>query len=365
MWAAACGQILFSLSPGCGTAITLSSYTKPKEDVLRTCLLVALSNSAFSLVGGFAIFGILGNLALKTGRTVAEVASSGGTGLAFVAIAEGIQNFGAGKNAMAVLFFVMLLSLGLDSTFAWAETMVSYVEDFCEKRGRRPGRIAVVAAVSTVMFLCGLPYCTGRGIELLDVLDHYCTSYYLLLGCCLEAIMFYVSFGWDRLKLTIHEATVGNEATPNGRTVSPFWRFCLMVTVPLMTGLLFVQLFVSDVSDTYMGYPTFLQVIGWVSLALVLGVTPLGCIMQGQSTLPAIGGAATMAMPHKDEPTLPSNDVIGVPSLVKPGQPPPRNGASSSRADPAGKVSSPSSPSELCCFKGLSLLGIIPCSPSV
>ena len=37
-----------------GTAITMSSYTKPTEDVYRTCLVVTISNSAFSLVGGFA-----------------------------------------------------------------------------------------------------------------------------------------------------------------------------------------------------------------------------------------------------------------------------------------------------------------------
>lgn len=37
MWAAACGQILFSLSPAMGTAITVSSYTKPSEDVYKAC----------------------------------------------------------------------------------------------------------------------------------------------------------------------------------------------------------------------------------------------------------------------------------------------------------------------------------------
>ena len=32
----ACGQILFSLSPGMGTAITMSSYTAPKEGTYTT-----------------------------------------------------------------------------------------------------------------------------------------------------------------------------------------------------------------------------------------------------------------------------------------------------------------------------------------
>merc|ERR1712032_466686 len=45
-----------------GTAITLSSFTKPRENVYRTCWIVACANSAFSFTGGFAIFYIVGNI---------------------------------------------------------------------------------------------------------------------------------------------------------------------------------------------------------------------------------------------------------------------------------------------------------------
>ena len=103
VWAAACSQILFSLSPGMGTAITLSSYVKPNADVYRVCLIVALSNSAFSICGGFAIFSVLGSLAHQSGHTVAEIASRSGTGLAFVTIAEGCAtSFGSAGNAVSV-----------------------------------------------------------------------------------------------------------------------------------------------------------------------------------------------------------------------------------------------------------------------
>jgi len=66
LWATACSQILFSLSPGFGTAISLSSYARPRADVVKVCIIVAFCNSAFSIVGGFAIFSILGNLAIRS-----------------------------------------------------------------------------------------------------------------------------------------------------------------------------------------------------------------------------------------------------------------------------------------------------------
>lgn len=77
-WAAACGQVLVSLSPGFGTAITYSSYAKPKEDVYKACMIVAVSNACFSIVAGFAIFSMVGHMAFKEGSDVADIATRDG-----------------------------------------------------------------------------------------------------------------------------------------------------------------------------------------------------------------------------------------------------------------------------------------------
>ena len=118
VWATALSQILFSLSPGFGTAITYSSYVSKKEDVYRASMIVCVANSAFSILGGFAVFSIVGYLAQQEGKTVEEVATRSGFGLAFVTIAEAMKFFGPAKNMMSVAFYVMLLTLGLDSSYA-------------------------------------------------------------------------------------------------------------------------------------------------------------------------------------------------------------------------------------------------------
>jgi len=292
LWATACGQILFSLSPGFGTAITMSSYTEPGEDVYRICIFVALANSAFSIVGGFAIFSILGNLAFMNETTVAEVASSGGTGLAFVAIAEGIKHFGDLSNTISVLFFMMLLQLGLDSSFAWIETFASVCEDFLLSRGITLQKWQIMAACCTAFFLCGLAFCTQGGNQLLDVIDHYCVSYFLLFGCCLEAIMFNADFGWRRF---VHAATHASGRNLYGAS---FWRLTLLITAPLGTGALFLELFITDINERYGDYPDGFQVVGWASIGICVVLALATFLRKGGSTLPPWEDEAVPKVPN-------------------------------------------------------------------
>jgi len=305
----ACGQILFSLSPGFGTAISMSSFTKPNQNVFRTCLAVAFSNSLFSLVGGVAIFSILGNythrlnaaggvLVAATGErvltTVADQARSG-AGLAFITIADGMQHFGSASNVMSVLFFLTLFTLGLDSTFAWIETFICCVEEFLEPYlKRKPSRVKVVAGSCVLFFLLGLFYCTRVGLELLDVVDHYVASYYLLFGVAIEALLFTVDFGWRRLVAHVKLSTLGNSSTPNGQDVVPvaLWKTVIPTTVPIMSAFLLVNLFVDDLRVAYGGYPDWMQTLGWSFLTFCVVLVPAGGISawlrHGQGKLPPV-----------------------------------------------------------------------------
>lgn len=282
VWVGACSQVIFSLSPGFGTAITMSSLTKRNEDVFRVCFIVAIVNSLFSIIGGFAIFSIVGNIAFCTGRTAAGVASQSGTGLAFITIAEGITYFGAAANAMSVLFFTMLLMLGLASSFAWCQTIVAIVGDTTRDSNWPVRHSQIVAGVCTILFLFGLPFCTQKGGELLETVDHFVGTLALLLGCFVEAMMFNFDVGWERLALALKQATVGNKRTPSGRNLwpLPFWRLCLHVTAPMATLALAVYVFAQDVEDS----PNSIE--GWTlfGLLVVIGVSTLWDFSKGTLT---------------------------------------------------------------------------------
>eukprot|EP01065_Artemidia_motanka_P036258 TRINITY_DN44179_c0_g1_i1.p1 TRINITY_DN44179_c0_g1~~TRINITY_DN44179_c0_g1_i1.p1 ORF type:complete len:684 (+),score=233.26 TRINITY_DN44179_c0_g1_i1:78-2129(+) len=327
MWAIACGQIMFSLSPGMGTAITLSSYTKPKEDVYRVNLAVSICNSTFSITGGFAVFSILGYMSYTSCNTpgmvckeVEDLAGSG-MGLAFVTLAEGVAQFGGGSNVFALFFFIMLLTLGLDSTFAWVETFNTYIFDMLKGAGMGDRKFAqreYIALLSSVgLFLCGLPYCTPFGGYLLDQIDHFVSSYVLIICCFFELIMLHVDWGWAKIEHGLVHATRGNPGFPNGRSIPRYWGFVLtFLTGPILL-FLFWYLLITDFQDVYENYPGWMQAIGWVALCLCILPFPVVFVVNwGKPGDPDVGARGRMQATFDNYRTM-QQPLLDVPGATR------------------------------------------------
>merc|ERR1712107_131841 len=89
--------------------------------------------------------------------------------------------------------------------------------------------------------------------------------------------------------VAVKRATLGNRSTPTGRNMNPvFWKFCLFVTIPIICSFLFLNILKADVEKPYRGFPAWMQVIGWSSLAVTLVFTPLGLLRRGNSSLSPI-----------------------------------------------------------------------------
>mmetsp|Transcript_9755 Transcript_9755/g.27938 ORF Transcript_9755/g.27938 Transcript_9755/m.27938 type:complete len:514 (+) Transcript_9755:2-1543(+) len=213
VWGLAAGQIIFSLSPGTGTCISLASYHhRDYKKLAQDCALVAICNSAFSIFGGLVVFSVVGNLAHSLGRPVEEVAASG-EGLAFIVFAQGLAMIG-GRSAqiLSIFFFCTLFLLGLDSTFAVVETLQTYVNDFIlarnpSKRISARGNAVRLVLMSFTLLLVGLPYMTRGGYYLLEIADHYIVTYSLTIGVLLEYIMIGHVYTAEKLTEDVHAAT--------------------------------------------------------------------------------------------------------------------------------------------------------------
>ncbi|KAM9522805.1 sodium- and chloride-dependent taurine transporter-like isoform 2-T10 [Salvelinus alpinus] len=113
VWIDAGTQIFFSYAICLGAMTSLGSYNKYKYNCYRDCLLLGGLNSGTSFVSGFAIFSVLGFMAQEQGVDIADVAESG-PGLAFIAYPKAVSMMPL-PTFWAILFFIMLLLLGLDS----------------------------------------------------------------------------------------------------------------------------------------------------------------------------------------------------------------------------------------------------------
>ncbi|XP_013791683.1 sodium- and chloride-dependent glycine transporter 2-like, partial [Limulus polyphemus] len=113
VWGDAAVQIFFALSPAWGGLITLSSYNPFYNNCYKDAVIVSTSNVLTSIFAGFVIFSVIGYLAHELNVDVEHVVNQG-AGLAFIVYPEVVARLPIAP-LWAFLFFIMLLTLGLDS----------------------------------------------------------------------------------------------------------------------------------------------------------------------------------------------------------------------------------------------------------
>lgn len=179
VWSEAVTQIFFSLSITFGVMTAFASYNPRNSPVFTNSIIIAISNSVYSIVAGFAVFGTAGYLANETGTTVEKLDNLAGPALVFVTYPQALSKM-SGSEHWERLLFVVLFLLGIDSAFALTEAVITVIKD--SALFRRVHRSITVAVVCGVSFLIGLLYTTDSGLSFLDVTDFYVNFMMLLVG---------------------------------------------------------------------------------------------------------------------------------------------------------------------------------------
>ncbi|CAF1667170.1 unnamed protein product, partial [Adineta ricciae] len=113
-WQAAASQVFFSLGLSFGSLMAYSASNKFKNNFFRQMCIVVSCDCLTGIFAGFAVFATIGFLATEMKETVEKYAESSGPGLAFITYPEAISHMPA-SPFFAILFFLMLLALGLGS----------------------------------------------------------------------------------------------------------------------------------------------------------------------------------------------------------------------------------------------------------
>ncbi|EMP35595.1 Sodium- and chloride-dependent taurine transporter [Chelonia mydas] len=277
VWIDAGTQIFFSYAICLGAMTSLGSYNKYKYNCYRQvsnqgglvdCLLLGCLNSGTSFVSGFAIFSVLGFMAQEQGVNIADVAESG-PGLAFIAYPKAVSMMPV-PTVWAILFFVMLLLLGLDSQFVEVEGQITSLVDlypsFLRKGYRREIFIAIVCFLS---YLLGLTMVTEGGMYVFQLFDYYAAS-----GVCLLWVAFFecVAVAWVYGADNIYDAI----EDMIGYRPGPWMKWSWIVITPLLCVACFIFSLVKYTPLTYnkvYTYPDWSIGLGWV-----LALSSMTCI---------------------------------------------------------------------------------------
>ncbi|XP_067856221.1 sodium-dependent neutral amino acid transporter B(0)AT3-like isoform X1 [Heptranchias perlo] len=288
VWLDAATQIFFSLSLGFGGLIAFSSYNSPKNDCEVDAVTVAVVNSITSIFASIPIFSVLGFKAntayldcldknillisnefdIQDGNVTRENyfswvddlnathhdrisvltlkncvlkdfldQSTSGTGLAFIAFTEAIVRMPV-SQVWAILFFIMLLNLGLSSMFGNIEGILTPLLDLKVFPKCVPKEM-ITALICLVSFLLGLIFTTASGNYWLTIFDHYGSALPLLIIAFFELIGVTYVYGINKFSDDLEFMT--------GRRPNLYWRVTWRVISPLLLFIVFVAFVVVEV----------------------------------------------------------------------------------------------------------------------
>ncbi|BES65985.1 sodium-dependent transporter [Gottschalkiaceae bacterium SANA] len=254
VWADAYGQIFFSLSVAFGVMVAYSSFLPKDSDVTNNAIMTALANCGTSFLGGFAVFGTLGYMAQVQGAYVGDVAGSGGLGMAFVVFPEALATLPFGRVAFALIFFIMLLTLGIDSAFSLVESVSTALADkFAWNRKKTTIGVVAVAGVFSLIFA------TKSGLYWLDVVDRYVNQFGIIGVAFLEAIMIVTSIKAETIRNYVNEVSEVH--------LGKWFNYLLGLVTPLILGVILTGNIYNEITDLaagtlYEGYPMWVIAVG-------------------------------------------------------------------------------------------------------
>ncbi|XP_022668208.1 sodium-dependent dopamine transporter-like [Varroa destructor] len=256
VWVDAATQVFFSLGPGFGVLLAFSSYNKFHNNVLRDAIVTSAINSTTSFLAGFVIFAVLGFMARRAGVDIKDVATEG-PGLVFVVYPEAIAAMPGSPAFFSLIFFLMLLTIGLDSSFGGSEAVITGIGD--EFPLLKKHRELFVAVLFSFYYCIGLLSCTEGGLYVVNLLDQFAATYSILIAVFFEAVAVSWIYGIRRFSEDIREML--------GRDVGLYWKFCWMFMAPIFILIIVVSSFAgySGIADQEQySYPQWAETVGFL-----------------------------------------------------------------------------------------------------
>ena len=268
VWLAAYAQVFFSLSLAQGIMITYASFLKKKSDITNNAFIISLADAGTSFLAGFTVFSVVGYLAVSQGIGIPDLGISG-PNLTFITYPTAISLLPIAASFFGMIFFIALLTFGIDSAFSMIEPMISSMN------GKwKISKAKATALLCILGFSISLFFAMGSGIYWLELIDSFIANFGLVMIGLAECII----LGW-MFKLS----TLRDHANKTSEIIiGKWWDFLIKFIVPAILIILLIASIINIIINPPEGYP------GWVIIAG--GVLPLVIIFLLSLVLMKISG---------------------------------------------------------------------------
>jgi len=198
VWLEAAGQIFFTLSVGIGVILTYASYLSKGDDVVLSGLTAASTNEFAEVILGGSII-IPAAFVFFGPVDIQSIARSGVFNLGFVTMPLVLNKLPLAEILGFIWFFLLFLA-GITSSISLAQPAVAFLED--EFDINRKKAVLIFAIVAFILCQPAI-FLLGRGV--VDELDFWGGTFFLVLFATIETILFAWVFGMDKAWDEIHK----------------------------------------------------------------------------------------------------------------------------------------------------------------
>lgn len=260
LWVDAIGQVFYSLSIMMAIMFAYGSYLGDDANIAADAVIIAFSDMAVSVLSGVVMFSTMG------GTGMLDNITDSGIGTAFIVYPQAIvnlTNIGWFNAVFGAIFYLMLITLAIDSAFSIVEGVSAAISD---KFHLKPKRVTV--SVCVIAGLISLLFITQAGLAWLDIVDNWTNQINLILIGILEC----VAVGWCfSLRKVLDEI---NKNTKKFRAPYGWFAASVKFIAPVLLTALFiwnmVTLFGKNGGSYNPDYPIWAQIAaGWAVSVLV------------------------------------------------------------------------------------------------
>jgi SNF family Na+-dependent transporter len=265
VWLEAAGQIFFTLSVGIGVILTYASYLSKGDDVVLSGLTASTTNEIAEVILGASIV-IPAAFVFFGPVDIQSIAKSGVFNLGFVTMPLVLNKLPLSMIFGFAWFFLLFLA-GITSSVSLAQPAVAFLEDEFNINRRKAvsvfGVVAFILCQPAIFFL-------GKGV--VDEMDFWGGTFFLVLFATIEVILFVWVFGMENAWDEIHKGA--------DMQVPKIYKFIIKYITPLflffILGMWFYQewipiIFMKNISSLDQPF-ILLTRIGLFSIFLILAI---------------------------------------------------------------------------------------------